>query len=263
MTLLLRGPARTVSGQMDVVFEKGDPQRPRGHALVYFLTGTEPKKVYATYIIVLPVSVDFAKYVPPFLASHLGNVPAGDFSAFSLPPVPEEVGSHQELQDLAEARDDDLLFAGTLMSFDLPEMMQASADIVRDYSELWSQRTGASVASTDSAQQASGVNEVLYSLMNESDKLAELSKLVGTLRFATEGNDRQTGTEMEEEIKVLGRYLPEDYCISSLVQAVMDSSSRGAHLAQLYLDRCYKLSNGEEAGARDLKGKIEALEASL
>ena len=248
---------------MAVVFEKGDPQRPRGHALAYFRTRLEPDKVYATYIIVLPVSVDFTKYVPPFLASHLGNVPTGDFSAFSLPPVPEEVGSYQELQDLAEARDDDLLFAGTMSSFDLPEIMQASADVVRDYSEMWSERTGASATSASKAEEASGVNEVLYSLMNESDKLAELSKLVGRLRFATEGNDKQTGTETEEEIDVLGRYLPEHFRISSLVNAVMDSSARGSQLAQLYLDRCYKLANGEEASACDLERKIEALEASL
>ena len=71
---------------MDISFEKGDPQRPKGHALAYFRTHSEPDKVYATYIIVLPLSVDFAKYVPPFLTSHLANMTLGDLSAFSLPP---------------------------------------------------------------------------------------------------------------------------------------------------------------------------------
>ena len=61
---------------MDISFERGDPQRPKGHALAYFRTRSEPDKVYATYIIVLPVSVDFAKYVPPFLTSHLGSTPS-------------------------------------------------------------------------------------------------------------------------------------------------------------------------------------------
>ena len=40
---------------------------------------TEPDKVYASYIVVLPVRADFGKYVPPFLASHLGNVPPERF----------------------------------------------------------------------------------------------------------------------------------------------------------------------------------------
>ena len=50
---------------MDVSFERGDPRKPKGHALAYFRSRSEPDKVYATYIIVLPISVDFAKYVPP------------------------------------------------------------------------------------------------------------------------------------------------------------------------------------------------------
>ena len=248
---------------MDISFERGDPQRPKGHALAYFRTRSEPDKVYATYIIVLPVSVDFAKYVPPFLTSHLGSSPLGDLSAFSLPPVPEEVGSYQELQHLAEMRDDDLLYAGTMYTFDLPEMMQAVSDVVRDYSSAWSNFAKPAIAADRDAEEGlSGVNEVLYSMMSELDKLAELSKLIGKLRFAVEGNDHQSGTETEEEIKLLGRFLQEHFYIPSLLQAVMDSSASGAQLAQLYLDRCYKLSNGDNAGARDLEERIEILKSS-
>ena len=73
---------------MDFSFESGDPQQPRGHALLYFLDRSDPPKVYASYIIVLPITVDFSKYIPPFLASHIGNMPMSDCSAFSLPPMP-------------------------------------------------------------------------------------------------------------------------------------------------------------------------------
>ena len=249
---------------MEINFERGDPQKPKGHALAYFRTRSDPDKVYATYIVVLPISVDFVKYVPPFLTSHLGSTPLSDLSAFSLPPVPEEVGSHQELQQLADLRDDDLLFAGTMHSFELTEMMQAVGDVVRHYSQTWSDHAKAAVVipGGEPDEGLSTVNEVLYSLMSERDRLAELSKLVGKLRFAVEGNDRQTGVEMEEEIRLLARYLPEQYCISSLLQSVVDSSARGAHLAQLYLDRCYKLSRGDDAGAQHLDEKIQTLKAS-
>ena len=248
---------------MDVTFERGDPQRPKGHALAYFRTQLEPDVVYATYIIVLPVSVDFTKYVPPFLASHVGNVPLSELSAFSLPPVPEAIASHQELHHLAEIRDDDLLYAGSMYSFDLPAMMQAASDAVQYYAELWSDRmkpTTALEASTEDDH--SSVNEVLYSLMNQPDRLAELSKLVSSLRFAVEGNDTHTGAEMEEEIKLLGRHLPEHYYIASLLLAVRDSSARGAQLAKLYLDRCYRLSNRDEVAAKELEDRIEALKSS-
>lgn len=248
---------------MDISFEKGDPQRPKGHALAYFRTHSEPDKVYATYIIVLPLSVDFAKYVPPFLTSHLANMPLGDLSAFSLPPIPEEVASYQELQHLAEIRDDDLLYAGTMLSFDLSQMMEAVGEVVHEYARMWSENARPTAAAgRDELEDSSSVNEVLYSLMSEKDRLGELTKMVGKLRFAVEGDDRRTGQEVEEEIQILGRYLPEQFYVASIIQAAMDSSAKGAKLAQLYMDRCYKLSNDDEAAARELEAQIDNLKTS-
>lgn len=248
---------------MDVSFERGDPRKPKGHALAYFRSRSEPDKVYATYIIVLPISVDFAKYVPPFLANHLGSMSTSDLAAFSLPPVPEEMAGYAELQRLAELRDDDLLCAGTMYSQELPEMMQAVTDVVRQYADAWTEHSKQATrdAEAQRERESPSVNEVLFSLMSERDRLAELSKLVGKLRFAVEGNDRQTGGEIEDEILILDRYLPEQYYIPSLLQAVSDSAARGAQLAELYLDRCYKLCNGDEPGVRDLERRIEMLKA--
>jgi len=248
---------------MDISFERGNPEQPRGHALVYFRTRSEPDKIYATYIIALPISVDFAKYVPPFLANHLGHMSLSDVSAFSLPPVPEDAGSYQEIQRLADIRDDDLLYGGTMFSFDLAEMMQAVADIVRDYGEKWAGYVKP-IISVDSRyeQDSPTVNEVMYGLMSGVDRLTELSKLIGSLRFAVEGNDHKTGADIEEDIKVLARHFPEHYYIPSLLQAVMDSSTKGAQLAQLYLERCYKLSHSNDVDAREIEEKIEALKAT-
>ena len=121
---------------MDLTFERGDAQRPRGHALVYFRVDTEPDKLYASYIVVLPVKADFGKYVPPFLASHLGNLPLNDFSAFAMPPVPEEISGHGELERLSDLRGDDLVFGSSMFSFDLPRMMEGITDAVQSYSQL-------------------------------------------------------------------------------------------------------------------------------
>ena len=244
-------------------FERGDPGRPRGHALAYFQASQAPDKLYATYIIVLPISVDIGKYVPPFLASHLGNVSLSDFSAFAMPPVPEEVDSYRELEALAEVRDDDLLDGGAMSSSDLPEMMQRVTDLVREYAQAWADRSRPAVPIEAREEEGSeSVNEVLYSLMSQRDRLAELSKLVGRMRFAVEGKDTGTQEEMEQEVQTLGRYLPGEYHIPSLLQALVDSSIQGGELAQLYLDRCYKLSNGDHAGARDLDQRIESLGSS-
>ena len=48
---------------MDLNFDKGDSQNPRGHALLYFRVDTEPDKVYATYVVTLPVKSDLTKYL--------------------------------------------------------------------------------------------------------------------------------------------------------------------------------------------------------
>ena len=50
---------------MDLYFDRGDHGSPSGHALLYFKVDTEPDKVYASYIVTLPIKADLTKYVPP------------------------------------------------------------------------------------------------------------------------------------------------------------------------------------------------------
>jgi hypothetical protein len=257
---------------MDLNFERGDSQRPKGHALVYFRVNTEPDKVYATYVVTLPVKSDLSKYVPPFLATHLGNVPLSDFSAFAMPPVPELVDSYQELERLSRLRDDDLVYGDSMFSFDLPRMMEAVTEAVQAYSQLCSSyfnttpsedtpsahfpEKGATEEVEDTSYQ---VNEVLFSLMSEGDKLTELSRLMGKLQFAQEGKDLPMVSEATEEIKALARHLPEEFQVPSMLAAAQDASRRGARLAQLYLDRCFRLSAGDSGSVEALEEEIQSL----
>ena len=48
-----------------------------------------------------------------------------------------------------------------------------------------------------------GINDVLYELMSDSDKLGELSKLIGRLRFAVDGSDDNLTEETESEIAIV------------------------------------------------------------
>ena len=121
---------------MDLTFERGDSQAPRGHALVYFRVDTEPDRVYATYVVTLPIKADLTKYVPPFLASHLGSLPLNDLSAFAMPPVPEPVDSYAQLDLLSQQRGDDMVYAGNIFSFDLPRMMELVTEAVQSYTQL-------------------------------------------------------------------------------------------------------------------------------
>ena len=253
---------------MDIKFDRGSPQHPKGHALAYFRVSTEPDKVYATYVVVLPVKADLAKYVPPFLATHLGNVPLSDFSAFAMPPVPEEVDSYQELQRLSELRDDDLVCGGSMFSFDLPRMMESVIELVQAYSNLCADHFRETArpdprldAGEDVEDRSYQVNEVLFGLMSEGDKLTELARLLGKLRFGLEGHDKSSVEEVTEEVTALARHLPEEYQVSSLLAAARDGSSEGSRLAQLYMDRCFRLSAGDLQAAQALDEQIQAFKA--
>ena len=262
---------------MDLSFDIGDPQRPKGHAVLYFRVDTEPDKVYATYVVTLPIKSDLGKYVPPFLATHLGGLPLNDLSAFAMPPLPEPVDSHAELERISQMRQDDLVYAGSMFSLDLSRMMESVTEAVQAYSDLWVQCFGDAGASTVEAieeaptpepaapesndDQSYQVNEVLFGLMSESDKLAELARLLGTMRFAAEGGDAGTVDEMSREITTLARHLPDTFQVSSLLAVAKDTSQKGSRLAQLYLDRCFRLSAGDYPAVQGLDDEIRALEA--
>src|SRR5258708_25203512 len=97
-------------------FRAGDPDRPRGHALVFFRDGESHDTVWATYLVVAPIKMDLGKYIPAAFASQLaGQLSAAGPSAYPLPPVPEKFDAGLAgLERLAELRDGDLSDGGTL-----------------------------------------------------------------------------------------------------------------------------------------------------
>jgi hypothetical protein len=106
------------------------------------------------------------------------------------------------------------------------------------------------------------VNEVLFELMGERDRLAELAKLIGQLRFGVEGNDARQIQEAEDEIAILGRFLPERYQIDALLKSAKDPSRNGGDLAQLYLERCYKLADEDYTSLQDIEERIRVIESA-
>ena len=95
--------------------------------------------------------------------------------------------------------------------------------------------------------------------MSESDKLGELSKLLGQLRFAVDGSDQANAGEVSAEITVLARHLPDNFRVNDLLEVARDNSERSSQLAKLYIDRCFRLSAGEEGAADELAIQIQLL----
>ena len=122
---------------MDLIFEKGDSLNPKGHALIYFRSNLDNDMVAATYIVVLPISVEISKYVPPFLMSQVGNMDEQNLSAFAFPPIPEEMQNENEINNLADLRKDDLLYGGEINLTNPTECMEKINDLVGRYTSLY------------------------------------------------------------------------------------------------------------------------------
>ena len=123
-----------------------------------------------------------------------------DLSAFAFPPAPERLGGRDTLDKLAEARNDDVLFGGSINPEDVPTGMMAVNEAMQHYTEIYSNVVGIGQPPEEQEEDeddgAPGVSEVMYGLMSDGDKLNELTKLVSRLRFGIEGRrfeDRKRG----------------------------------------------------------------------
>ncbi|MDP6495340.1 MAG: hypothetical protein QGI09_07995 [Dehalococcoidia bacterium] len=249
---------------MDIVFEKGNQEEPKGHALVYFRSSSDPEQVLGAYLVILPITVEVSKYMPPFLMNQVGELGPKDMSAFAFPPVPENLEGHVRLVELAVMRDDDIIYCGTINPADVPSAMMALNEAVQWYAEKYSQMTEArhpEKAEADQEIPGFDVNEVLYGLMSDNDKLSELTRLVGRLRFVVEGGEKVLAQEAETEINLLAKYLPENHQISRLIEAAKAGGSVGARLADLYLQRCFHLIQQEYIKLGQVEAELKSLEA--
>src|SRR5205823_4234004 len=162
---------------------RGDTSRPAGHALLYFTTGT-PERVLATYLVIPPIELNLAKYMPPMFAASL-PAEAETTRPVPLPPIPEEVPGRDYLRHLAEARGDDLVYAGSVLDDEPQRLMLETAYAAEAYSQRYQSYAG-SIALEEPAAPQLDAAAVLYSAMSDGERLAEVTKLTGTLRDATE-----------------------------------------------------------------------------
>ena len=249
---------------MRLEFERGSNDNPRGHALIYFRNGQSRDEVWATYVVILPITVDLSKYVPPFLMNQMGDMGPKDLSAFAFPPAPEKLENMTALERLADTRDDDILFGGTFNVNDVTGAMMQINDIVHQYADEYARGIALQgpMDSPGGSEDDRGldVNDVLYDLMSDSERLGELSKLIGRLRFAVDGSDGALVRDTEHEIRVLAKHLPKNNNVPELVEAVKTNDARSARLAEWYLQRCYHLVHEDYAKLAQIEQQIRTLE---
>jgi len=199
---------------------------------------------------------EMGKYLPPLFASQMGDMGSQDFSAFAMPPMPEEVDSYRQLSQLGELRDDDLIYGG-LLSQGMEQGIQEVNEIVQEYARLYADYRDRAWAVEE--EPGTTVDDALYELLGERERLGELSKLMVNMRWAVESDDQSLLQQTESAMRALARYLPEWYRTDELLEAVKDPTSRGAELAKLYVERCYKLADEDYSGVRTVEEAIEQL----
>ncbi|MCS6801485.1 MAG: hypothetical protein RMM58_03340 [Chloroflexota bacterium] len=242
---------------MSLQFRRGSPDRPRGHAIVYFEVTEQPGSIVATYVVLSPIVFDIVKYLPPMFAGGVDLSQLGG-SFVALPPIPERVESIALLERLAELRDDDLVDGGRVGST-LDRQMQATAEAVHAYQRLYDAGTKPLAAEPPAAPL--DVDDVVYELMTDQVRVSELAKLTGKLRYAVETGDRHLLEETIGEVRRIGRYLPPSYRVEAFLRAATSSRPEAGKLTQLYLERCYKLAAEEYGDVARLDREIREFEA--
>jgi hypothetical protein len=170
------------------------------------------------------------------------------------------------LERLAELRNDDLLDGGTLRMRDPLYALQPVADIGQQYAEKCASYFDSLPAeSPEPVRMGSASNDVddlLLQVMPDRDKVGRLARLAGTLRYAMEGGDTRQVEDTVGEMERIGRHLSDKYRPAELIAAARSPGPKAAQLAELYLERCYRLVDEDYAAMADLDSKIDALKLS-
>ncbi len=251
---------------MQLRFELGDAQAPRGHAILYARVGGGATRVIATYCVVLPIQFSLGKYLPPILSGQMpleGLGAASAMSAVPIPPMLEDVPSLPRLRQLAERRGDDLCEIGTVFLSDDSQRMAYAAEAAQAYAELFAAYsagwpTESSLAEPVVAEDLD-VEDVMAEVLPERDRLAEMARLVGQARYAIEGHDTRLLEDVSRSLHRLARSLPEKYRADQLVEAALRADPAGPRLAELYLQRAFKLLGEEYTDIPPIEKQIRAL----
>ncbi len=265
---------------MDLRFEAGDEQTPRGHAILFAQTA-RGGRILATYCVILPIQFSIGKYLPPMLA---GQIPVeamsgeASLSAMPIPPMLEESPSLDTLRQLAERRGDDLCDMGLLLIDEEHQRLAYAAEACAEYGRAYAryqQRWPTVSANADTAplsvtgRQSSetpplddlDVDDVMTSLLSERDRLAEIARLIGQARYAMDTADQRQLGELRVQLNRLATSLPEKYRADQLAQAALSTSPTGPQLAALYLQRAYKLLEEDYINIPPIEEQIRELRA--
>ena len=157
-----------------------------------------------------------------------------------------------------------LIDCGSVDPMDIQRLLTLMTEVANEYGQLYENRPpteGASPPppSDDSPVSGVDVDELFMSLMSDSEKVNRIAKMTGTVRYAVEGKDEVLLNETVQEMERVGRHLAFRYRVADLIAAASDPKPENGKLAELLLERCYKLAAEEYDALKALDAQIEAL----
>ena len=238
---------------MNLIFDAGERETPKGHALVYFRDRADPDRYLVTYLVILPVAIDPSRYVPQALAGRASRE-LTTVNATALPPIPEPVDNLEQLRAIAQHRGDDVLDGGTIDTDEVERLIYVVHEMTQAYEQLY--RAAADHWAVESVAEPD-TETVQLLLMSELDRLEELARLTGQLRYAVDGQDTRLAKETATAVERIVGLLPESYNLRDYTALVQAPGEHSRRLAALLLDRSFKLCNEEYEALAALDEQID------
>lgn len=270
---------------MDLRFLRGTEAAPRGHAIIFARSAAGRGHAYATYCFIPPIQVSLGslgRYLPPIFTQQFGldtlREMSGQPSAMPFPPMLEEIDHVDDLIAMADARSDDVIEIQGIGDVENDmKRMELAAQVSAEYGQMYLRYSGSPAFRAAASAAPSVLDEAPISLpaanfntmlgadepTTDVQQLGEITRLIGTLRFAIETRDQKLQEETTRSLRRSTAPLAEKYHAEELIVAANTAGIDGQHLTELYLERAYKLAEENYAAIPPLDQQIAALKQAM
>ena len=208
-----------------------------------------------SYVVDFPITVDMSKYIPEMFADQ---IPEQDMDKIIIPPVPEKYeGSIESLENLCKLRGDDLVDGGTINIKESTLAMSKLSKLGQDYSDTCKDfYDNVSLKKIFNNSVDSSKNE--FSNLTESELLAEITKIVGNIKFLKDNNE-SISSEIEN-INNISSLLPENRKIKEILDYLDLEKKNSEAIISAYISRAYSMFKEDYIKVKELENEILELE---
>ena len=238
-------------------FKFGSEDNPKGHAIIYF---EEFDEIFASYVINFPIKGELSKYIPEMFKDQ---IPDEEMTKMVFPPVPEKFnGNLDSLIKITQSRADDLIYGGSINSNDTTSAMSKLNALANEYSKLCTDNEFNEIKELidDIPSSEIELENSKFSEMNESELLAEVTKIFGKIKFSKDNNEIDEISNIKKDLQIISTIIPENRKIKKLLDYVELESNNSEEIISAYISRAYGLMNEDYIMVKEQEDLIKKLE---